>query len=84
MQNKKYIIEIGCRRGTSCSEIEKAVKSVLKNGNIPFSEVDQIVSINLKQNETGLLEFAEKSQLPIRFFPQKNLLPFQCRTHRIL
>lgn len=73
MDAKKYIIGIGCRRGTTCAEIDQAVKSVLEEHNISITEISLIVSCDLKAYETGLLEFSEKFGLPIRFFTTEEL-----------
>ena len=38
-----------------------------------MDEIDAIASATAKQNEPGLLEFAERSGKPIRFFPPEEL-----------
>jgi cobalt-precorrin 5A hydrolase len=70
---KQYILGIGCRRHINCSEIENAVKSVLDVYNIDLKSICKIVSCDLKADEKGLLEFAAKWKLPIRFFSIKEL-----------
>lgn len=73
MHKAHYIIGIGCRRGVAYSEIEQAVNSVLEDNNISILEVMKIVSVDLKADEAGLLEFAEKARLPICFFSKQEL-----------
>ncbi len=68
LQSPKVVVGIGCRRQTPMSEIEEAVTSVLADHGIPWSKVVEIVSIDLKKNEIGLLDFAAAKKLPIRFF----------------
>lgn len=65
---KTYILGIGCRKGVNAFEIEKAAESVLSAYKIKPELIFEIVSCDLKANEKGLLDFAEKWQIPIRFF----------------
>lgn len=71
--DKKYIIGMGCRRGVSFVDIENAVLDVLKNNSILREEITSIVSVDIKSDEKGLLELAEKWNLDINFFSQEKL-----------
>ena len=73
LQSPKVVVGIGCRRHTSMIEIEKAVTTVLGEHGIPWSKVVEIVSIDLKKDERGLLDFAAAKKLPIRFFSATEL-----------
>lgn len=59
---------IGCRRGTTKEEIAQAVQAVLSAHQIDPKAVAQVASIDLKQEEQGLLEFCRSRNLPIRFY----------------
>jgi len=72
-KEKQYIVGLGCRRGVKCCEIEEAVLSVLNAYDLKLENICEIVSCDLKSDEIGLLEFAEKIKLPIRFFPLEKL-----------
>ncbi|WP_375507673.1 cobalamin biosynthesis protein, partial [uncultured Caballeronia sp.] len=50
------MIGIGCRRGVSIGQIDAAVCAAL--GNEPITHVRALASIDGKQDETALLEFA--------------------------
>ena len=72
MENK-YILGIGCRRGTSFEDIENAVLDVLKKKSLLKNDVKGIASVDLKADEQGLLEFAGKWDLEIKFFSNQEL-----------
>ena len=73
MEMKQYILGIGCRQGVGAADIEQAVNSTILKFSLPENSICEIVSCDLKAEEAGLLEFAEKWQLPIRFFPLAEL-----------
>ncbi len=64
---------VGCRRGTPEGTISKAVAAVLKEHEIDVRAVCRVASINVKQDEAGLLAFAEKLDVPIVFFSAEEL-----------
>ena len=72
MENE-YILGIGCRRGTPIEDIEKAVLDVLNKNSILKEDMKRIASVDLKADEIGLLEFAQKWNLGIKFFTQEEL-----------
>ena len=59
---------IGCRRGTEQARLESALKKFLEECAIPAAAVRGLASIDLKQDEPGLLAFAEAHGWPITFF----------------
>ncbi len=73
LQSPKVVVGIGCRRHTPHAEIEEAVATVLTAHGIPWSQVLEIVSLDLKKDEPGLLEFAAAKSLPTRFFSAAEL-----------
>ena len=73
LQSPKLVVGIGCRRHTTLAEIEEAMTAVLAAHGIPWSRVVEIVSIDLKKDERGLLDFAAAKKLPIRFFSAAEL-----------
>ncbi len=60
---------IGCNRGTTKDEIQNEFTSLLKKNRLSSHSIAGIASIDLKNDEEGLLEFADDNGLPIRFFP---------------
>ncbi|MDI1277427.1 cobalamin biosynthesis protein [Methylobacter sp.] len=61
---KPLVVGIGCRKGVTAEQIAAAIKLAL--GERPLSEVREIVTIDLKANEPGLLDFCELHDLPLR------------------
>lgn len=70
---KNVVLGIGCKKGTSCKTIEQWVQSCLKTDGIAPERVCAIASIDRKQNEAGLLEYAEKYHLPLFFYTAETL-----------
>jgi cobalt-precorrin 5A hydrolase len=64
---------IGCNRGTSAEEIEQVVLSNLQRLALSPKSVKCMASARAKDDEDGLLEFAEKTAIPILFFDNEAL-----------
>lgn len=64
---------IGCRRGTESGALMEAISSVLKENCIDIRSVSQIASIDIKKDESGLLECAEKLSVNTIFFSAEKL-----------
>lgn len=61
---KPLTLGIGCRRGKSVDEIERAVLQVLDGR--PLRMVREVATIDLKADEPGLLAFCIRYDLPLR------------------
>lgn len=70
---KLVSIGIGCKRGTCADTIESVVLDCLLQEGISLHSIKQVCSIDLKQDEPGLLEFCKRHQLPIRFYSSEQL-----------
>ena len=64
---------IGCRRGIEKEAIERAVGQVFKEAHLDFRAVKCAASIDLKQEEEGLLSFCQEHTIPIRFYTAEEL-----------
>lgn len=64
---------IGCRRGTSMDDIEALVLRELTALRVTLSVVKGLASIDVKQDEPGLLQFAKEYALPIYFYSAEEL-----------
>lgn len=64
---------IGCRRGVSANKIEQTVRAVLLEHGLAFEAVGGLASATLKQDEPGLLEFAQQHNLPLKFYSADEL-----------
>ena len=70
---KRLHLGIGCRRGTDAQAIRAAVAQVFQENNLDFRAVRSAASIDLKQDEEGLLSFCKEQNVPIRFYTAAEL-----------
>jgi len=68
---KPLVAGIGCRKDVSAARIEAAVRQAL--GERQISEIREMVTIDLKANEPGLLEFCEMHGLPLRVLARETV-----------
>lgn len=64
----EFVLGVGCRRGVTVGEVETAVDTALEEAGISPKSVRNLASIDIKSNETGLVEFARGRGLNIRFY----------------
>ena len=67
------IAGIGCRRGKSRKELEKALDEVLEENRVDVRSICCLASIDLKKDEPGLLQLAEELGVPFKTFPAEEL-----------
>lgn len=70
---RRLHLGIGCRRGTEKEAIENAVMQVFRENHLDFRGVSCAASIDLKQDEEGLLSFCREQTIPIRFYTAEEL-----------
>ncbi len=70
---KDVHLGIGCRKGVSLEQVETAVMTVLQEHGIDERSVKDIGSIDIKKEEAGLLQFAEKKGWPVSFYSADEL-----------
>lgn len=59
---------IGCNRGTSAMQIEAAAQGTCRQSGLFFQAVGRLASIDLKQDEQGLLQFAAAHGLDLQWY----------------
>jgi cobalt-precorrin 5A hydrolase len=64
---------IGCKKDTKLKDINKAVTEILDENDIDIRCICNIASIDLKENEAGLLSFADYYCLPVSFYTAEEL-----------
>lgn len=64
---------IGCERGVTAEEIEDAVRGCLARHGLSFASLFTVASLDLKQDEPGLLAFADRHRLPTRWYAAEAL-----------
>ena len=64
---------IGCNRHTPAQEIGELLLTVMENVGLAVKSLTAIASIDLKSDEIGLCEIAERLNLPLHFFSKDEL-----------
>jgi cobalt-precorrin 5A hydrolase len=66
---KPLIVGIGCRRGVSSAQIDSAIENGLTRIQRSRSEVREIATIDLKQDEPGLKGWCDRNGVALRVIP---------------
>ena len=64
---------LGCRKGTPKETVVQAVDRVFRENRLDFRAVCLAASIDLKQEEPGLLAFCRERELPVKFYSAAQL-----------
>ena len=75
---KAVVLGIGCKRGTERAIIKELVEEVLEVNGIFRESICKIASIDLKKDETGILELAESYQVPFITYTAEELKKAVC------
>lgn len=67
-------VGVGCRKGTSYEEVSHAVLTVCEKNRIPLRCLKQMVSIDLKKEETGIIETARELKIPFVTYSAEQLM----------
>lgn len=70
---KIAVLGVGCRRGISCEALEAAFAALRQRTGLAESAICAAATIDLKKDETGLLEFCERRGWPLRFYTAAEL-----------
>jgi len=68
---KPLVIGVGCRRGVSTEQIDSAIEHGLMRIQRSRSEVREIATIDLKQDEPGLNGWCERNGIALRVIPRE-------------
>ena len=68
-----YVIGIGCKKGKSYEDIDYFIRNNLKSAGIDISSVCAITSIDVKEHEKGLVDFAHANEIPFITFDKNEL-----------
>jgi cobalt-precorrin 5A hydrolase len=68
---KPLVIGVGCRRGVSGQQIESAIDRGLARIQRARSEIREIATIDLKQNEPGLNAWCQRNGVALRVIPRE-------------
>lgn len=67
LRPRNIVFGIGCRRGKSCEEINEAIDVVTNDLKIHKSRINMLSSAEIKKDEQGILDLAEKLDIPVNF-----------------
>lgn len=70
---KVVAVGIGCKAGTTESQIRKVFYNILKEAGIFPEAVKTIATIALKKEEPGLLDFCKSNRLPMKVYEAEEL-----------
>lgn len=66
-------IGLGCRRGVSVDEFSLALNGLHKSYGLDLASVAGVASIDIKKDETALLQIAGLHNWPVRFFDREQI-----------
>jgi cobalt-precorrin 5A hydrolase len=73
LRPKSLVVGLGCNRNTEDEEIRQAITDVLSAHGLSLKSVRNLASVDLKQDEPGLLAYAKASGLHLEFFSRESL-----------
>ncbi|SCZ31302.1 MULTISPECIES: cobalamin biosynthesis protein [unclassified Pseudomonas] len=77
------VVGLGCQRGCPASTLRALLDQTLLAHGIALDHVRALASIDLKRDESGLLELARQLALPLTCFSAQQLAGYQDRlSHR--
>jgi cobalt-precorrin 5A hydrolase len=72
--NKPLVVGIGCRKGVSEEQVEKAVRRALGElGTDDLTRVRELATVDLKANEPALLAFSQRHGIPLRVIARQQI-----------
>lgn len=70
---KKYILGVGCKKGTDSAKLEAFLRKILETQGIAIEQIAALASIDVKKEERCLQEFSEKYRIPFRTYSAQEL-----------
>ncbi|AQL37889.1 cobalamin biosynthesis protein [Pseudomonas syringae] len=77
------VVGLGCRRGCSAAALRELIEASLRTLDLGLGSITALASIDLKDQEPGLLELAAQLAVPLVFFNAAQLVAWELHlTHR--
>ena len=73
LQPKKYILGVGCKKGTDGSGLEAFLTKTMQKAGICVEQVAAVASIDVKKEENGILQFCGKNRIPFLTYAAEKL-----------
>lgn len=74
---KKIVVGLGSRKGVSTDAVLSAVNKTSHHLGIPTERIDFMATVDIKRNETGILEAAEILSVPLKIVSLDDLKKFK-------
>ena len=68
-----YCVGMGCERGCELAELRRLFDDCLEQAGIRYEQVVALASIDIKADETGLVELAKTIEKPLQVFDRQQL-----------
>lgn len=73
LRPKEYAVGIGCKRGKEAEKMERFIRDYLQRAGISPDQVFGMASIDVKQDEPGLLAWSRKEKIPFITYTAEEL-----------
>ena len=73
LRPRDIVAGMGCRKGTSSREIERAIEKVFKEAGLSRLSIRNIATVSLKRRERGLVSYARREGVGLHFFTPAEL-----------
>ena len=70
---KSLVLGLGCNRGTSAEEIRTFVEAAFQDRGLSLKSVRNIATIDIKRDEAGIAEYAQRLGVAVDYFPNERL-----------
>jgi cobalt-precorrin 5A hydrolase len=67
------VVGIGCRRGVSSQQIKAAILFALDQLNLKQASIKSVATIDLKEDETGILEVVTEWKVPLDIISREQI-----------
>lgn len=71
---KKFVIGTGCKKNTDSDIFENFILDMLEKNNIDINRIFCISTIDIKKNETAIINFSRKYNIPLNFYSSSELM----------
>ena len=73
LRPRALCVGLGCNRGTASEDFQDAITELFRDNDLNLQSIAGFASIDLKNDEEGLLEYVELLNRPIQFYTKEQL-----------
>lgn len=70
---RSLAVGLGCRRGVPVDELEQLIDTTFRDNNLAKASINCLATAELKRDEVGIGQLAEKLQLPVHYYSESEL-----------